>query len=196
MAVVEAAGLPPPDLPEIAFAGRSNVGKSSLLNVLTGGHVARVSSTPGRTRALQFFDVTIERNPEPSLCLVDLPGYGYARVSKTERREWPGLIEPYLETRPNMVLCIVLIDANIPPQDSDRHLVEWLRERERPFLVVATKADRHSRPKLPAALKVLGAPLGVRPVPVSARTGDGREELWDLILGAAHLRGKPRKPTT
>src|ERR1700756_5399277 len=136
------------DAPEIAFLGRSNVGKSSLINALLGSREAKVSSTPGRTRAINFFALhegTAQKfNQRPALIFSDLPGYGYAKISKSISAEWPKFIEPYLAERETLKLCICLVDSNIPPQQSDGKLLEWLRHVRREFLVVATKTDRLS----------------------------------------------------
>src|SRR5579862_4995932 len=137
------AQFPAPSVPEIAFLGRSNVGKSSLLNALVGDKAAKVSSTPGRTRAINFFAL-LDQRQQQRLVFADLPGYGYAKVSKSISAGWPAFIEPYLLERPGLKLCICLVDSNIPPQASDRQLIDWLREAGREFLVVATKVDRLS----------------------------------------------------
>src|SRR6201993_644807 len=125
--------------PEVAFLGRSNVGKSSLINSLLGSREAKVSSTPGRTRAINFFALhegTPQKfNQRPSLIFADLPGYGYAKISKSISAEWPKFIEPYLAERETLRFCICLVDSNIPPQPRDGQLFEWLRHVERSFLV-------------------------------------------------------------
>src|SRR5438270_8976791 len=102
--------------PEVAFLGRSNVGKSSVLNSLVGEKIARTSSTPGRTRMINFFEVRRPGKPTTELVLADLPGYGYAKASRTEIEEWPKFIEPYLNERQPLALCVSLIDVNVPPQ--------------------------------------------------------------------------------
>jgi GTP-binding protein len=173
--------------PEVAFLGRSNVGKSSLLNSLAGTPIARVSSTPGRTRTINFFDVRFSR-PErpPDLRLADLPGYGYAKLPKSLLADWPKFIEPYLERRETLALCVALVDANVPPQKSDAQLMEWLRDRKRRFVVVATKTDRLSGNKLRHSLRELQAALGAEEIlPYSAKTGTGRDQLWRAIREAA-----------
>src|ERR1700744_6034794 len=126
--------------PEIAFLGRSNVGKSSLINSLLGSKQAHTSSTPGRTRAINFFALH-ERagdkmSSNPSLIFADLPGYGYAKISKSISAEWPTFIEPYLAERETLALCICLADTNIPPQPSDTQLITYLKQTQRQFLVV------------------------------------------------------------
>src|ERR1700743_133508 len=117
--------FPPEGPPEFAFLGRSNVGKSSLINSLLDQKMAHVSSTPGRTRTINFIGLDAKPNqPNPEMLLVDLPGYGYAKISKEISAEWPKFIEPYLQERKTLALSIVLIDSNIPAQPSDRQLID------------------------------------------------------------------------
>ncbi len=185
--VADPARFPASSVPEIAFAGRSNVGKSSLLNALAGAKVAHVSSTPGRTRTINFFSVNFDpKRAQPDLVLVDLPGYGYAKISKSISAEWPTFIEPYLRERETLALCVCLVDASIPPQPSDTQLITWLRQHQRPLLVVGTKADRLSGNKLRKSLQELQEAHEVDGVlPVSAEKGAGIKELWQQIRGAA-----------
>lgn len=175
--------FPPEGPPEFAFLGRSNVGKSSLINSLLGQKVAHVSSTPGRTRTINFIGIYSKpTQPHPESILVDLPGYGYAKLSREISAEWPRFIEPYLQERETLALSIVLIDANVPAQAPDRHLIDFLRSAGRDFLVVATKADKLSGNKLRSALATLARDHGVESLlPYSAKTGDGRTELWREI---------------
>jgi GTP-binding protein len=184
---VDPAKFPEPSAPEIAFAGRSNVGKSSLLNALLGAKLAHVSSTPGRTRTINFFQVNFDpRKQQPELLFVDLPGYGYAKISKSISAEWPKFIEPYLSERETLALTVCLVDATIPPQESDRELITWLRQQQRPYMVVGTKADRITGNKLRKSLAELQQAHGVAAVlPVSAEKGSGMKELWAEIRGAA-----------
>ena len=112
----DASHFPAPTLPEIAFLGRSNVGKSSVINSLVGAKMARTSSTPGRTRAINFFEIRWPGKPQPELIFADLPGYGYAKISREISQEWPKFIDPYMHQRSTLALCVVLIDANVPPQ--------------------------------------------------------------------------------
>jgi len=179
--------FPPPGPPEIAFLGRSNVGKSSLINSLLGARVAHVSATPGRTRTINFFGIhTSARQLEPAMIFSDLPGYGYAKISKEISAEWPKFIEPYLAERQTLRLCISLIDANVPPQASDRQLIEWLKDTGREFLVVATKSDRLSGNKLRNALTVLRREHQIDHIlPYSSKTGAGNTELWKIIRESA-----------
>jgi GTP-binding protein len=180
--------FPPEGPPEFAFLGRSNVGKSSLINSLLGQKLAHVSSTPGRTRTINFIGIYAKpTQPHPEMLLVDLPGYGYAKLSKEISAEWPKFIEPYLQERETLALSIVLIDSNVPAQAPDRHLIDFLRSAGRDFLVVATKADRLSGNKLRNTLTALARDHGVDILlPFSARTGNGRAELWrEIRLRAA-----------
>ena len=150
------AQFPEPSIPEVAFLGRSNVGKSSLLNALLGSKQAKVSSTPGRTRAINFFAITDRpQRQQPQMYFADLPGYGYAKISKSISAEWPKFIEPYLAERPTLALCLCLVDSNIPPQQPDIQLIEFLQRTGRNLIVVATKptnspATDGPRPKPPS----------------------------------------------
>lgn len=175
--------------PEVAFLGRSNVGKSSLINALLGSKQAHTSSTPGRTRAINFFalhegsgDALKQR---PVVVFADLPGYGYAKISKSISAEWPKFIEPYLAQRDVLALAVCLVDTNIPPQASDTLLIDYLRSTGRPFLVAGTKADRISGNALSKSLAALRKAHGVEEViPVSSKTDAGIRELWSRIMGA------------
>src|SRR5579859_3916394 len=149
LSAVAPEGFPPEDSPEFAFLGRSNVGKSSLINSLLGQKLAHVSSTPGRTRMINFIGVYAKATqPRPELMLVDLPGYGYAKISRSISAEWPKFIEPYLSERETLALCVCLVDTNIPPQENDTQLLTYLKQTQRPFVVVGTKADRLSNNQL------------------------------------------------
>ncbi len=185
--VADPARFPAATAPEVAFAGRSNVGKSSLLNALAGTKLAHVSSTPGRTRTINFFGVRFDaKSAPPEMLLVDLPGYGYAKISKSISAEWPKFIEPYLRDRETLAMCVCLVDASVPPQPSDHQLITWLRQHQRPYLLVATKADRLSGNKLRTALAELQeAHEAERILPVSAEKGGGIKELWQEIRAAA-----------
>jgi len=175
------AQFPAPSAPEIAFLGRSNVGKSSLLNALVGEKAAKVSSTPGRTRAINFFALLDERGRE-KLRFADLPGYGYAKISKSISAEWPKFIEPYLAEREPLKLCVCLVDSNVPAQTRDAQLLDWLRSVDREFVVVATKIDRLSGNERTRNLAALRRGLEIDEIlPVSAKTGAGLKELWVRI---------------
>jgi GTP-binding protein len=182
----DVAHFPRPGLPEIAFLGRSNVGKSSVINTLVGKKLARTSSTPGRTRSINFFEIRRAGQPKPELLFTDLPGYGYAKISREISHEWASFVDPYLLDRPTLALCLALIDANIPAQESDQRLLEFLTTRGRPHVVVATKCDRMSGNELSRAMQQLGRDYPeVTVLPFSAKTGAGRDELWDRIRVSA-----------
>ncbi len=172
--------FPAPGPPEVAFLGRSNVGKSSLLNALVGSKQAHVSSTPGRTQAINFF--ALYDSPtlsEPVLMFADLPGYGYAKISRSISAGWPLFIEPYLAERPTLALCICLVDSKVPPQESDAQLIRYLRSAGRPFLVVGTKADRLSGNERTRSAIALKRELGIDNLLLcSAKTDLGLKELW------------------
>lgn len=180
--------FPLPLAPEIAFVGRSNVGKSSLINSLVGSKIAKTSNTPGRTQTINFFQVRRPGKPQPDFVFADLPGYGFARVPKEITARWAEFINPYLEQRESLVLCVLLVDVNIPPQELDLQLVEWLRHIQRNFIVAATKADRVSGNQLRASLHKLNERLGVpadQIIPFSAKARTGYDELWRAIKAAA-----------
>ena len=177
--------------PEVAFLGRSNVGKSSLINALLGSREAKVSSTPGRTRAINFFALHEgsgeRRKIRPSLIFADLPGYGYAKISKSISAEWPTFIEPYINERPQLALCICLVDTNIPPQPNDTQLITYLKQTQRPYLVVGTKADRISNNFLAKSLVALKRDHDVPEIlPISAKTDAGIKALWSRLLAVAN----------
>jgi GTP-binding protein len=178
--------FPAPSAPEIAFLGRSNVGKSSLINALLGSDQARVSQTPGRTRAINFFAITDSATKEqPRWIFADLPGYGYAKISRSISAEWPSFIDPYLKDRETLALCICLVDSNIPVQRSDAQLIEFLTAVGRKFVVVGTKADRLSGNARVKAEKALREGVGVERILLcSAEKGRGMTELWAEIVGA------------
>ena len=171
---------PASELPEIAFSGRSNVGKSSLLNTLVRRKaLARVSSTPGKTREINFFRVN------DAFHLVDLPGYGYARVSKTARNAWRPLIEGYLRTSAHLRGVVQLIDSRHALSDDDHRMMQFLASLGVPTIVVATKVDKLKRAEREPTLAGLAAQLGVdddQLIPFSAHTGEGRDELAQAIV--------------
>jgi len=188
--------FPAPTLPEVAFLGRSNVGKSSVINTLVGTKLARTSSTPGRTRSINFFEVRWPGRPRPEVIFADLPGYGYAKLSREISQEWPKFIEPYLNERPTLALCMALVDVNVPPQDSDRQLLDFLNSSGRDFLLIATKSDRLSNNQLQNALKGLAEAYPSAPViPFSAKTGVGRDQVWNRIReSATNFSAVPSQP--
>lgn len=186
----EQSKLPAPAFAEVAFAGRSNVGKSSLINKLVGRRkLVRTSQTPGCTRGLSLFRARIRLSPgdEAILDLVDLPGYGYAKRSKTERRSWGPMIEGFLGGRAGLRAVVVIIDIRRGPEPDDLQLLELLEHLGIEAIVVATKLDKLTRSKRKPALAQLKAPLGQKPIGFSAVSGEGVEALWTRLLVAANL---------
>lgn len=179
------SALPPPSLPEVAFAGRSNVGKSSAINALLGRKaLARVSRTPGRTQAINLIDVAGQ------LMVVDLPGYGYAKVPDKVRSQWKGLVEGYLGQRPNLKLVVALVDARLPAQALDVALVAGLADAGIPVVGVATKIDRVNRAARKPTLNALSMGLGIPGdalIPFSSVNREGVAELWDVLDQAMSL---------
>ena len=178
--------LPAPDLPEVAFAGRSNVGKSSLLNALTGRkHLARVSNTPGRTQQINFFDLG------GRLMLVDLPGHGYAQVSKSKVKGWTRLVETYIRGRPNLMRVLLLIDSKVGTKEADDKLMDLMDESGLSYQIVMTKADRLKPAELEKMRGRLAGKLGKRPachpdIPVtSAEDATGVAELRQALAAFA-----------
>jgi GTP-binding protein len=178
--------FPAPGAPEVAFLGRSNVGKSSLLNRLVGRKsLARTSRTPGKTRLVHWYRV---RRAGGDTWLVDLPGYGYAKVSKSERRRWQRLVESYLEGRASLHVAVLLQDLRRDVSDDEELLIDWLTERRLPLLVALTKADKLKPMRRAARVRELRGQLGLpaaRVLPTSAEKGLGIADLWRAI--DAHL---------
>jgi GTP-binding protein len=174
------ATFPADRLPEIAFLGRSNVGKSSLLNALTRHKgLAFTSNTPGRTQTINFYRI------DDALYLVDLPGYGYARVPPLVAWRWKALIEHYLQKRENLKLSCLILDVRRGWMDPDRELKRWLEYHARPYLVVATKTDKLNRSESERGLRAIREE-GVEPLPFSALTGRGVREIWLAISKTVH----------
>ncbi|MFN5583369.1 ribosome biogenesis GTP-binding protein YihA/YsxC [Gemmatimonas sp.] len=167
-------------LPEIAFVGRSNVGKSSLLNKLMKRKAfARVSNTPGRTREIHFFDVNRE------FVLADLPGYGYARISKERKAEWRPLIEGYLKDSTKLWGVVQLLDVRHDPTDDDHTMLDFLADLGVPTIIAVTKVDKLPRPQMRERVEHLAKYLGLDPdqiVPFSAKTGEGRDDLASALV--------------
>jgi GTP-binding protein len=170
--------------PQVAFAGKSNVGKSSLLNTLARlRRLARISSTPGCTRQINFFLVN------DRFYFVDLPGYGYAKVSKKERSTWKQMVESYLLDNANLRLLILILDVRRIPDESEREFIEWLQYNRIPYAIVATKTDKLSRSAVAQQLQVIRRALSAAAatldmIPFSAKTSDGREKILALISRA------------
>ena len=176
------------DLPQIAFSGRSNVGKSSLLNRLLGRKsLARVSSSPGKTVTVNYYAV------DGAVYLVDLPGYGYARRSAGEAKVWRELTDAYFQNNASLLLVLQLIDARIGATADDRMMLDWLRATGTPYLVIATKWDKlnatEKAARLPALQKEAGE--GVPVIPFSSQTGEGAQFLWNLIEKTVLTAEKP-----
>jgi len=173
------SNYPPGEHPEVAFAGRSNVGKSSLINVLVERKkLVRTSSTPGRTQLLNFFDINDE------FSLVDLPGYGFAKVPLAVKREWGPMIRTYLEARANLRAVVLLFDIRRIPRDEDLQLLDWLEEFSIPTIPVITKADKVSRSQRLKHVKQIAAATGLPQDAFSlfsARDKEGRDEVWERI---------------
>ncbi len=190
--------LPPPTRPEIAFAGRSNVGKSSLINTLLGRKgLVRTSSTPGSTRQINLYEARAA--DDATFHLVDLPGYGFTRRSKAEQGAWAALIEGYLGKRPTLAAVVLLVDVRRGLEDDDRELVAYIDAAKPPsrrpveVILVATKLDKEPRSARKTALRRLAEGAGRRAIGFSSVTGEGREDLWRALrraaLGEAGRRG-------
>jgi GTP-binding protein len=171
---------PPPDRPEIAIAGRSNVGKSTLINVLVNRKgIARTSARPGRTQALNFFLV------ENRFYLVDLPGYGYARVPLAVKKSWGKMVETYLRKRPNLKAVVVILDIRRDPSHGDKDLLNWLKTYKVAVILVLTKSDKLSKSQNKMMIQRIGGQLtglfAEEPVLFSSKTKVGKEEIWGRI---------------
>ncbi len=170
---------PPGDLPEIAFVGRSNVGKSSLINVLVNRRrLARTSGTPGRTQLLNFFRIN------DRFLFADLPGYGYAKVPAAVKKTWQPMVQNYLTRRDNLRGVVLILDIRRTPGPDERRLLDWFQRRQRPCIAVLTKADKLSRAKAAARHRQVAADLGLAPEELllfSSKTRQGKDALWRRI---------------
>ncbi|OBZ09807.1 YihA family ribosome biogenesis GTP-binding protein [Bacillus sp. FJAT-27264] len=181
--IISAVGpdqYPDDALPEIALAGRSNVGKSSLINrMINRKNLARTSSTPGKTQHMNYYLIN------ENMYFVDFPGYGYAKVSKTQRATWGKMVEKYLAERDTLKLVLLIVDLRHPPTSNDKMMFDWLKHYDIPLCVVATKADKIPKTRWPKHVKIMKQELGVLPgdlfIQFSSEIGLGREELWALV---------------
>lgn len=179
--------LPDHKLPEIAFAGKSNVGKSSLINALMNRKsYARISATPGKTQTINFYNINEE------LYLVDLPGYGYAKVSEKEKKEWGKLIERYLHSSKQLKAVFLLIDIRHDPSANDRMMYEWIVDQGYEPVIIATKLDKIKRSQIAKQLKAVKQGLGILPgttvIPFSSVTKQGRDEIWELAEAKMEIK--------
>jgi len=183
---VKKSQYPPEGLPEIAFAGRSNVGKSSLINTLVNRkHLVKTSSTPGRTQLINFFDIN------NNLTFVDLPGYGYARVPVSVRKKWGPMIETYLSTRKTLSGVVIIMDIRRLPREEEQNLIGWLAHFSIAGIWVLTKTDKLSKTKIVKQQDAIVRALGVKKEDVilfSAKTRRGRDAVWDAILSLTNLK--------
>ncbi len=181
--------LPKNTKPEIAFAGKSNVGKSSLINALMNRKsLARTSGQPGKTQTINFYNVNGE------MYLTDLPGYGFAKVSQTEKEKWGKMIENYLNTSRQLKAVFLLIDIRHDPSANDKMMYEWMAYQGFHPIIIATKLDKIKRSQLQKQINAIKAGLKVEPdtiiIPFSAQTKQGRDEIWDLIDGILEVPAK------
>lgn len=176
---VQVHQYPPAKYPEVAFAGRSNVGKSSLINKLVNRkHLVKTSSTPGRTQLINFFSIN------GALSLVDLPGYGYARVPAAVKRQWGPMVERYITNRPNLKAVVLLMDIRRTPRVEEFNLMDWLHHYRTPMILVLTKADKLSKTGQQKQARMIAQTLGIDMddlVLFSAKSGLGKNLLWELI---------------
>ncbi len=177
---VSPAQYPVADFPEVAFVGRSNVGKSSILNTLTNRKsLARVGATPGVTKAVNFFNI------DNRMFFVDLPGYGYASVSKDKKSSWEVVVEKYLFTRANLKMIVMLVDIRHSPTKDDKIMYKWILDSKIPYIIVASKADKISKGQIQKHVQVIRTELQLSPdikvIPFSSQTRQGKEDILDII---------------
>ncbi|KGE18338.1 ribosome biogenesis GTP-binding protein YihA/YsxC [Paenibacillus wynnii] len=183
--IISAVGpdqYPDDALPEVALAGRSNVGKSSLINrMIDRKNLARTSSTPGKTQHMNYYLIN------EMMYFVDFPGYGYAKVSKSQRAVWGKMVEKYMAERETLKLVLLIVDLRHPPTSNDKMMFDWLKHYDLPLCVVATKADKIPKTRWPKHIKIMKQELGVLPgdnfIPFSSEIGLGKDELWSLVEG-------------
>lgn len=184
---VDASGFPQTTMPEFAFVGRSNVGKSSMINALLNRKgLAKVGGTPGKTRTINFFDI------DSKLHLVDLPGYGYASVSNDYKKNWAQTIEAYLKNRKQLELILLLVDLRHPPTKDDQMMFQWIKTFSISFMILATKSDKITKTKMQEQKKMIADVLGIEAekiIPFSSTTKQGVEEVWQIFLKSIEGRG-------
>lgn len=178
--------LPENTLPEIAFAGKSNVGKSSLINgLMNRKSFARISATPGKTQTINFYNINEQ------LYLVDLPGYGYAKVSEKEKQQWGRMIERYLHTSRQLRAVFLLIDIRHEPSANDKQMYKWIVDQGYQPIIIATKLDKLKRSQIDKHVKMVKQGLNLLPgtkvIPFSAVTKQGREEIWEIAEAVCGL---------
>ena len=187
---VKKSQYPPEGLPEIAFAGRSNVGKSSLINTLVNRkHLVKTSSTPGRTQLINFFEIN------KSLTFVDLPGYGYAKVPAAVRKKWGPMIETYLSTRKSLKGVVIILDIRRQPREEEHNLIDWLAHYALASILVLTKTDKLSKTRVIKQQAAIVEALEVANEDVilfSAKTRKGKDAVWDAILSLTDLEKSNR----
>ncbi len=185
--------LPENTLPEVAFAGKSNVGKSSLINgLMNRKSLARTSAQPGKTQTINFYNINGE------MYLVDLPGYGYAKIAESEKKKWGAMIENYLHSSKQLLAVFLLIDIRHAPSENDRLMYEWMVYQGFAPIIIATKLDKIKRSQVQKNVKIIREGLKVEPgtkvFPYSAMTKQGREEIWEymdaLVLEAAEKKNE------
>jgi|GEM_PF-145962 len=179
---------PEEPLPEIAFAGRSNVGKSSLINMLINRRgLAKTSSTPGKTQLVNFYDL------DGLFRLVDLPGYGYARVSKSKKSEWGKIIDTYLSSRENLMEVLLLVDCRHKPTEDDKEMYQWIKAYGYNGIVIATKSDKLSQSQLAKQVKLIRETLEMTPesvlIPISSEKRAGKYKVWDMFNELFEVNG-------
>ena len=188
-AAADGGGIPRDGLPQVALAGRSNVGKSTLINALSRRSIARTSAAPGKTRLANVYRIDVESAGRRSVYLIDLPGYGYARGGGDSARELAAVAERYFQVRlapddgrtPEPGMTCLLVDARHPGLDADIHAFEWLQRLGVTPAVIATKVDKLSRAERTRNLREIGQAFGAAPLPVSASSGEGLDALWKLL---------------
>lgn len=185
--VVTKNQYPVTGLPEVAFAGRSNVGKSSIINSLTNRKaLARVGNTPGKTKEIIYFNI------DDKIYLVDLPGYGFASVSKSQKRSWSTIVESYLGQRQELKMLVMMVDIRHTPTNDDMMMYDWLKSTGIPHVIIASKFDKISRSQLKARVdditKTLKVPQGVKIIPFSSSSKVGLQELWTEIDNTLEIK--------